>query len=135
MYNVYTCTCYMYMYMLLLLLMQLIIRYTIHTCTCTCIQLYMYAADVFSITCLHCAHMHTCPCRLCGFPPFYSTGGAPISPGMKKRIRQGQYSFPDPEWTNVSSAGTCSLIHVYVHVHVYIQFVDILYMYMYMYKM
>jgi serine/threonine protein kinase len=41
---------------------------------------------------------------LCGFPPFYSTGGAPISPGMKKRIRQGQYSFPDPEWTNVSSA-------------------------------
>lgn len=39
---------------------------------------------------------------LCGFPPFYSAGGAPISPGMKKRIRQGQYTFPDPEWTNVS---------------------------------
>lgn len=39
---------------------------------------------------------------LCGFPPFYSTGGAPISPGMKKRIRQGQYTFPNPEWANVS---------------------------------
>lgn len=39
---------------------------------------------------------------LCGFPPFYSNHGAPISPGMKKRIRQGQYSFPDPEWSNVS---------------------------------
>lgn len=39
---------------------------------------------------------------LCGYPPFYSFGGAPISPGMKKRIRQGQYSFPDPEWTRVS---------------------------------
>lgn len=39
---------------------------------------------------------------LCGFPPFYSSGGAPISPGMKKRIRQGSYTFPDPEWTHVS---------------------------------
>ena len=44
-------------------------------------------------------------CRLCGYPPFYSTGGAPISPGMKKRIRQGQYSFPDAEWSNVSAEG------------------------------
>ena len=43
--------------------------------------------------------------RLCGYPPFYSTGGAPISPGMKKRIRQGQYTFPDAEWANVSSEG------------------------------
>ena len=43
--------------------------------------------------------------RLCGYPPFYSYGGAPISPGMKKRIRQGQYGFPDPEWTNVSNKG------------------------------
>ena len=41
-------------------------------------------------------------CRLCGYPPFYSSGGAPISPGMKKRIRQGQYSFPSPEWDSVS---------------------------------
>ena len=40
--------------------------------------------------------------RLCGFPPFYSNHGLPISPGMKKRIRSGQYEFPKPEWTNVS---------------------------------
>jgi len=39
---------------------------------------------------------------LCGFPPFYSNHGLPISPGMKKRIRSGQYEFPKPEWTNVS---------------------------------
>lgn len=25
-----------------------------------------------------------------------------ISPGMKKRIRTGQFDFPDPEWSNVS---------------------------------
>ena len=43
------------------------------------------------------------PPRLCGFPPFYSNHGLPISPGMKKRIRSGQYEFPKPEWTNVSS--------------------------------
>ena len=41
--------------------------------------------------------------RLCGFPPFYSNHGLPISPGMKKRIRSGQYEFPKPEWTNVSA--------------------------------
>jgi mitogen-activated protein kinase-activated protein kinase 2 len=40
---------------------------------------------------------------LCGFPPFYSNHGLPISPGMKKRIRSGQYEFPNPEWKNVSS--------------------------------
>ncbi|PRD31093.1 UNVERIFIED_CONTAM: MAPk-Ak2 [Trichonephila clavipes] len=39
---------------------------------------------------------------LCGFPPFYSNHGLAISPGMKKRIRAGQYSFPDPEWEHVS---------------------------------
>ena len=39
---------------------------------------------------------------LCGFPPFYSNHGLPISPGMKRRIRSGQYEFPNPEWTNVS---------------------------------
>jgi len=39
---------------------------------------------------------------LCGFPPFYSNHGLPISPGMKKRIRSGQYEFPKPEWANVS---------------------------------
>jgi serine/threonine protein kinase len=41
-------------------------------------------------------------CRLCGFPPFYSNHGLAISPGMKKRIRSGQYEFPKPEWKNVS---------------------------------
>ena len=43
--------------------------------------------------------------RLCGYPPFYSNHGAAISPGMKKRIRNGQYEFPNPEWSNVSSDG------------------------------
>merc|ERR1712152_110730 len=32
----------------------------------------------------------------------HSNHGLPISPGMKKRIRSGQYEFPKPEWTNVS---------------------------------
>lgn len=40
--------------------------------------------------------------RLCGFPPFYSNHGLAISPGMKKRIRLGQFDFPNPEWLNVS---------------------------------
>ncbi|CAL1290752.1 unnamed protein product [Larinioides sclopetarius] len=40
---------------------------------------------------------------LCGFPPFYSNHGLAISPGMKKRIRAGQYNFPNPEWEHVSS--------------------------------
>lgn len=40
---------------------------------------------------------------LCGFPPFYSNHGLAISPGMKKRIRLGQYDFPLPEWEHVSS--------------------------------
>lgn len=39
---------------------------------------------------------------LCGFPPFYSNHGLAISPGMKKRIRSGQYEFPKPEWDKVS---------------------------------
>ncbi|XP_065080369.1 MAP kinase-activated protein kinase 2 [Ochlerotatus camptorhynchus] len=41
---------------------------------------------------------------LCGFPPFYSNHGLAISPGMKTRIRTGQYDFPNPEWKNVSQA-------------------------------
>uniref|UniRef100_A0A8C4NKS3 non-specific serine/threonine protein kinase n=2 Tax=Myxinidae TaxID=7762 RepID=A0A8C4NKS3_EPTBU len=40
---------------------------------------------------------------LCGFPPFYSNHGLAISPGMKKRIRLGQYEFPNPEWAEVST--------------------------------
>merc|ERR1711936_1415393 len=39
---------------------------------------------------------------ICGYPPFYSHHGQPISPGMKRRIRGGQYEFPRPEWSNVS---------------------------------
>lgn len=39
---------------------------------------------------------------LCGFPPFYSNTGQAISPGMKRRIRMGQYEFPNPEWAEVS---------------------------------
>ncbi|XP_047631309.1 MAP kinase-activated protein kinase 3 isoform X1 [Phacochoerus africanus] len=39
---------------------------------------------------------------LCGFPPFYSNTGQAISPGMKRRIRLGQYGFPNPEWSAVS---------------------------------
>lgn len=41
---------------------------------------------------------------LCGFPPFYSAHGLPMSPGMKTRIRTGQYAFPSPEWDRVSDA-------------------------------
>lgn len=44
-------------------------------------------------------------CRLCGFPPFYSNTGQAISPGMKRRIRMGQYEFPNPEWAEVSQEG------------------------------
>ncbi|XP_047696211.1 MAP kinase-activated protein kinase 2 isoform X2 [Prionailurus viverrinus] len=39
---------------------------------------------------------------LCGYPPFYSNHGLAISPGMKTRIRMGQYEFPNPEWSEVS---------------------------------
>jgi mitogen-activated protein kinase-activated protein kinase 2 len=41
----------------------------------------------------------------CGYPPFYSTHGRPISPGMKKNIKTGNYDFPGKEWSNVSIAG------------------------------
>ncbi|GAB1609964.1 MAP kinase-activated protein kinase 2-like [Argonauta hians] len=39
---------------------------------------------------------------LCGYPPFYSHQGLAISPGMKKRIRRGEYDFPPQEWSKVS---------------------------------
>ena len=38
----------------------------------------------------------------CGYPPFYSSHGQPISPGMKRRIKAGEYAFPDAEWSRVS---------------------------------
>ncbi|KAJ8395763.1 hypothetical protein AAFF_G00030000 [Aldrovandia affinis] len=47
---------------------------------------------------------------LCGYPPFYSNTGQPISPGMKRRIRMGQYEFPNPEWADVSEEAK-QLIH------------------------
>ncbi|XP_064161426.1 MAP kinase-activated protein kinase 3 [Anguilla rostrata] len=47
---------------------------------------------------------------LCGFPPFYSNTGQAISPGMKRRIRMGQYEFPKPEWADVSEEAK-QLIH------------------------
>jgi len=39
----------------------------------------------------------------CGYPPFYSTHGQPISPGMKRRIKAGEFAFPENEWARVSS--------------------------------
>jgi len=50
---------------------------------------------------------------MCGYPPFYSNNGGAISPGMKRRIRQGQYSFPDGEWKNVSQGGNYKFPCVY----------------------
>ncbi|CAI5448216.1 unnamed protein product [Caenorhabditis angaria] len=41
---------------------------------------------------------------LCGYPPFYSQHGQPMSPGMKSKIKSGEYSFPTPEWDCVSEA-------------------------------
>jgi mitogen-activated protein kinase-activated protein kinase 2 len=35
--------------------------------------------------------------------PFYSFSGKPISPGMKKRIKNGEFQFPPKEWSKVSS--------------------------------
>ncbi|CAF0950478.1 unnamed protein product [Didymodactylos carnosus] len=35
---------------------------------------------------------------LCGYPPFYSTYGSPISPNMRRKIRTGEYEFPHREW-------------------------------------
>jgi mitogen-activated protein kinase-activated protein kinase 2 len=39
---------------------------------------------------------------LCGYPPFYSLKGLPLSPGMKTRITTGLYAFPPAEWNFVS---------------------------------
>lgn len=66
--------------------------------------------NVYIVSSLHsyksfetmCIYIISLPYRLCGFPPFYSEQGLAISPGMKKRIRTGQYTFPDPEWSCVS---------------------------------
>jgi mitogen-activated protein kinase-activated protein kinase 2 len=39
----------------------------------------------------------------CGYPPFYSTHGQRISPGMEKRIKLGKYDFPETEWHLISN--------------------------------
>jgi len=39
----------------------------------------------------------------CGYAPFYSSDGERLSPGMKRRIKAGEYAFPDAEWSRVSS--------------------------------
>ncbi|XP_058860709.1 MAP kinase-activated protein kinase 2 [Acipenser ruthenus] len=49
---------------------------------------------------------------LCGYPPFYSNHGLAISPGMKKRIRMGQYEFPNPEWCEVSEEAKQLIRHL-----------------------
>ncbi|KAE8611925.1 hypothetical protein XENTR_v10012637 [Xenopus tropicalis] len=49
---------------------------------------------------------------LCGYPPFYSNTGQAISPGMKKRIRMGQYEFPAPEWNDVSQEAQQMIQHL-----------------------
>lgn len=41
---------------------------------------------------------------LCGYPPFYSTSNQPMSPGMKAKIRSGSFSFPEADWSNISSS-------------------------------
>jgi serine/threonine protein kinase len=38
----------------------------------------------------------------CGYPPFYSEHNDSISPGMKKKIRAGDYKFPEREWSKIS---------------------------------
>ena len=40
---------------------------------------------------------------LCGYPPFYSENPRKqLSHGMKRRIMQGEYDFPAPEWLGIS---------------------------------
>ena len=41
----------------------------------------------------------------CGYPPFYSSQGAVLTDAMKRRIRAGEYLFPDKDWANVSNEG------------------------------
>ncbi|KHN77680.1 MAP kinase-activated protein kinase 2 [Toxocara canis] len=41
---------------------------------------------------------------LCGYPPFYSMKGVPLSPGMKTRIASGCYKFPPAEWDHVTES-------------------------------
>ncbi|CAB1329344.1 unnamed protein product [Coregonus sp. 'balchen'] len=49
---------------------------------------------------------------LCGYPPFYSNHGLAISPGMKERIRNGEYKFPNAEWSDVSEEANELICHL-----------------------
>ncbi|XP_045913563.1 MAP kinase-activated protein kinase 2-like isoform X1 [Micropterus dolomieu] len=49
---------------------------------------------------------------LSGYPPFFSHHGLAISPGMKRRIRNGQYEFPNPEWSDVSEEAKQLICHL-----------------------
>ncbi|XP_077938801.1 MAP kinase-activated protein kinase 2 isoform X1 [Gasterosteus aculeatus] len=49
---------------------------------------------------------------LSGYPPFFSHHGLAISPGMKRRIRNGQYEFPTPEWSDVSEEAKQLICHL-----------------------
>ncbi|XP_033483993.1 MAP kinase-activated protein kinase 2-like isoform X2 [Epinephelus lanceolatus] len=49
---------------------------------------------------------------LCGYPPFFSHHGLAISPGMKRRICNGQYEFPNPEWCDVSEEAKQLICHL-----------------------
>ncbi|KAF5404597.1 Mitogen-activated protein kinase-activated protein kinase 2 [Paragonimus heterotremus] len=40
---------------------------------------------------------------LCGFPPFFSRSGAPLSPGMQQKIIFGNFDFPPAYWAHVSN--------------------------------
>lgn len=39
---------------------------------------------------------------LCGYPPFYSENGANLSDRMKRKIKAGDYGFPQAEWKDIS---------------------------------
>ncbi|KAM7404908.1 hypothetical protein PAMP_012212 [Pampus punctatissimus] len=49
---------------------------------------------------------------LCGYPPFFSYHGLAISPGMKRRICNGQYEFPKTEWSDVSEEAIQLICHL-----------------------
>lgn len=39
---------------------------------------------------------------LCGYPPFHSECAGLFTEQMKRRIKAGDYSFPSPDWDNIS---------------------------------
>ncbi|PIO65710.1 kinase domain protein [Teladorsagia circumcincta] len=73
-----------------------------------CYTPYYCAPEVGQIYLLCSIFPRGVPCitllRLCGYPPFFSQNGLPMSPGMKAKIKSGQYTFPSPEWDCVSEA-------------------------------